>query len=273
MRQWCTETYGVGTLHRADDARCRRPQERIPRARVRGRRQALRAGARARSREPLYRRTRRNCAAAQARRRCLAEGKEEGRAEDSRHRRGAARSLLPASCAPRRTARCQRARSTRLRGAVPLRRNAGSGTSHRASHRRSRQHPADGSRRLRRRRFRQDGGRIARSFRRRAGGQASGRARADHPSRATALPKLRRSFRRLARARRVVIALSQHERGQPSHRRSRIGTDRHRRRYAPAAAGWRERSAASGSSSSTKSTASASRTRSASRSCGPRSTC
>ena len=66
---------------------------------------------------------------------------------------------------------------------------------------------ADGPRRLRRRRLRQDGGRAALGVRRRAGRLPGRGARADDAARGAAPPHVQRPLRRMARARRALVAL------------------------------------------------------------------
>ncbi len=178
-------------------------------------------------------------AAAQARRRPMAEGAAQGGAAHPRRRRGAARPVLAAR-GPRGRADERRARPN----TAPSRRPSASRRPPIRQRRSTRcsadlkSAQADGPRHLRRCRLRQDRGGAARRLRRRAGGQAGGGARPDHAARAAALHHVHRPIRRLAGAGREPVALPDQQGGR---RRScdgrRGGLRRHRDRHAAAAAG------------------------------------
>ena len=85
----------------ADHGSRRRQTTRIPHARIRRRRQALRAGVEPAPDLPLQRRAGGSRAAAPARQRAMGKGEEEGGAAGARHRRRAAQPLRPARGARR----------------------------------------------------------------------------------------------------------------------------------------------------------------------------
>ena len=121
------EDYGVGRYLGLTTHGRRRHARRVPGARVRRRRQALRAGAGARARQPLHRRAGGNRAAAQARQRPVGEGAREGRGAHPRRRGGTARRVRAARHAPRARLRRGRAAAARLRGGLPVRGDRGPG--------------------------------------------------------------------------------------------------------------------------------------------------
>ncbi len=168
----------------------RRPERRIPGARIRRRRPALRAGARAAPGHPLHRRARRDRAAAQARQRPVAEGAAQGRAARPRRRRRTARPATPG--APR--ARARRSSpprpSTTPSKRLSVRGDRRPGEAIRQVLADMRVRQADGPGRLRGRRLRQDRGGDARRVRRRAGRQAGRDAGADDAAGAAALHEL-----------------------------------------------------------------------------------
>ncbi len=108
-------------------------------------------------------------------------------------------------------------RVSRLRERLPVRRDRGSGRSHRQRAQGSRERPADGSHRVRRRRLRQNRSRDARGLRCRSGWQAGGRARADYAACSTAHRQLPRPLRRLAGAHRSRSRASARARKRPRH--------------------------------------------------------
>ena len=114
-------------LPRPAEPRPRRGRHRVPAARVRRRRQALRAGRAAPHDRALLRRPAGAGAAPQARRRRVGQGEAQGRAPGARHRGRAARALCAARGAPGPQVRGQAARSRRVRGGLRLRGNAGPG--------------------------------------------------------------------------------------------------------------------------------------------------
>ena len=103
------EQHGIGRYLGLLHARPRRRRQRVPAARLRQRRQALRAGVEPAPHQPLQRRVARGRAAARARQRPVGEGEEEGGAAGARHRGGAAQPLRAARGAHRAT----RSRSSR----------------------------------------------------------------------------------------------------------------------------------------------------------------
>ena len=177
----------------------RRHDRRVPGARIRRRRQALRARAVARADQPLHRR------AAPRPRRCTSSAATSGSKARSAPRPGSA--TPPRSCststrgAPRARATRSRVDEQQLRAFEPGFRSRRRPTRPSAIEQviedlRSPQ--ADGPRGLRRRRLRQDRSGAARRLRRRAGRQAGRRAGADDAARAAALPDVLRPLRRLA---------------------------------------------------------------------------
>ena len=114
-------------LRRPDQPGSRRRHHRIPAARVRRRRQALRAGVAARGDFALLRRAARGGAAAQAGQRPVGQGKEPRRPAGARHRRRAARPVRQARRAPGPRLPRPAARPGSLRRRLRLRGNAGPG--------------------------------------------------------------------------------------------------------------------------------------------------
>ena len=201
------EDYGVGRYRGLTTMETGGMTAEFLRARVCRRRQAVRARAGARARQPLHRRAGGNRAAAQARRRSMAEGAAACRGKHPRRGRGTARRLLAARCASGLRVPGRRAAAASLRAALPVRGDRRSAGGDPPGGRRSSGAPADGSRGLRRRGLRQDRGGAARRFRRRPGRQAGRRARAHDAARAAALPDIRRPLRRLAGQGRAPVAI------------------------------------------------------------------
>ena len=180
---------------RHEDAR--RGHPRLPRARVQGRRQGLRAHRPAREDQPLRRRRRRRAAAERARRQALAEHEGARPAAPLRRWPASCSTSTPsARCAQGHAVRARRRAADRLRGCLPLPRDARPARGDRRRQGRHGGRAADGPPDLRRRRLRQDRGRAARRAQGRGRRQAGDDARSDDDPRPAALRHLPRAPRR-----------------------------------------------------------------------------
>ncbi len=244
-----------------DDHRARCPA-RLPRDRVRGRRQAVPARREHRAALAL-RRGRGGRAARPARRRRLAvaQGAAQEAAARDRVRADQDRGAAPVEGGARDCRAGRRLR--RVRRALPLRGDRGPGRQHRSGADRSRLRAPDGPPRVRRRRLRQDGGRAARSLHRRHERLPGGGRGADDAARAPTLQDLLGSLQGPAHPRRAGLAprrrqgAGEREGGPEERRRSTSSSARMR------CSASRSHSTASACSSSTRSSTSASPTRSA----------
>ncbi len=113
-------------LPRAHDARRRRSADRVPAARVRGRRQALRSGAEPAPRDALHGRVGRGSAAAPARHGSVGQGQEEGRDAGARHGGRAAEPVCATRRAHGNEDGLRRRQLPALLAAVPVRGDRGS---------------------------------------------------------------------------------------------------------------------------------------------------
>ena len=233
-------------LRRLRDQDGRRGHPRLPRARVPGRGQGLRAHRPAREDQPLRRRRRRGAAALGAGLEALGRGQGARAARGARARRRAAQPLRRAPGAPRPRLRARRRVAARARALVPLPRDGRPDRRDRGGQGRHGVRAADGPPDLRRRRLRQDRGRAARRPQGGRRGQAGDDAGADHDPRPAAPRHLPRAAR-LDRARgRDGLAAAQARRGPRGARAVRRGHGRHPDRHPPAALARRARRRTSG---------------------------
>jgi hypothetical protein len=150
----------------------------------------------------------------------------------------------------------------RVRRALRLPGDRGSGQRHRRRARRPQCRAADGPPRLRRCRLRQDRGGAARRLRRGDLRQAGGGGGAHHPARPPTLPDVCRALQRTADQRRPALALRLRRRSAPDPGGARRGQGRYRGGHPRAAGEKTSRSRISASSSSTRSSISVWPTRS-----------
>ncbi len=193
----------------------------------------LPAGLPHRPRPPLQRRRGGRRPARQAGRQDLAREAAARLGRGAQDRRGAAAALRAARRAGRPRLPRARRRLPRVRGDVPVRRDARSGEGHRDRARRHAERRADGPPDLRRRRLRQDRGGAARDAAGRAGRQAGRGPGADDGARRAALRDLLRALRRLPGARGGAVALSHQGGAAGDAGGARRGEARRRRRHAP----------------------------------------
>ena len=240
----------------------------VPRAAVRGRGQAVRAGGAARPAAEVHRRE--PAAARPPRRHDVGAGEDARQEGDARHGRGAAQALRRAQGDPGPRVLARHALAGGVRGIVPVRPDRGPA---RRDHRHQGRHGvvhADGPAAVRRRRLRQDRGGDARRLQGGDGRQAGGVPRADHGPRVPAPEDAARAVRGIP---------GPHRHGQPLPHEGRDQADAGRpgrrqgggdRRHAPPAVEGRRSSRTSACSSWTRSSGSAWRTRSASSRCAAR---
>ena len=214
--------------------------DRVPAARIRRRRQAVRAGGAAPHHRPVLGRAAGAGAAAQARRRGLGKGEAPGGRAGARYRRGAPRALCPARRASRSGVRREAARSRGVRRGLRIRGDPRPDGGHRGGGARHARGQADGPPGVRRRRLRQDRGRAARRLRRRGRRPAGGGARADHAARRAAFQHLLRPLRRLAGAHRRAVALPHRQGDRRGAAGARRRPRRHRHRHPQAALARRQ---------------------------------
>ena len=218
-----------------------RRHARLPVPRVRRLGPGVRAGRPAREDQPLRRRRRRASAAVEARRHALGHDQGAGAPGGAGARRRAAQPVRRAQAArgPRVPARHRLA--ARVRGRVPVHRDARSARRDRVRQGRHGGAAADGPADLRRRRLRQDRGRAARGVQGGAGRQAGDAARADDDPRPAALRHVHRAAQGLPGDDRARLAVP------PGGRAARGGgavlarRGRHPDRHPPAALARRPR--------------------------------
>ena len=214
---------------------------RLPRPRVPGHRPGLHAGRPAREDLALRRRRRRAPAALQARRHAL--GHDEGARPPRRPgaRRRAAQPLRRAPPPPRLRLPARLGLAARVRGRLPVPRDARPARGDRAGQGGHGGRAPDGPADLRRRRLRQDRGRAARRLQGRQRRQAGADAGADDDPRPAALRHLHRAPARLPVHDRARLALPPAGRAARGRQALRRGQDRHPDRHAPAALARRAR--------------------------------
>src|SRR5829696_3350716 len=241
-----------GRLHRSRGPRRRalrrlrhedrqRHHARLPEPRVPGRRQGLHAGRPAREDLALRRRRRQRPDPLQARRHAL--GQDQGpRAQGRAGARGRAAQPLRRAQAPARARlRARLGLAARVRGRVPVPRDARPARGDRVREGRHGVRAPDGPPDLRRRGLRQDGGRAARRVQGRQRRQAGADAGADDHPRPAALRHLHRAPARLPVHDRARLALPPAGRAARRGQGVRRGQDRHPHRHPPAALARRAR--------------------------------
>ncbi len=219
----------------------RRRHARLPQPRVRGHRQGLPAGRPAREDLALRRRRRRAPAAVQARRHAL--GQAQGARPQGRPgaRRRAAQPLRRAQAPPRPRLRARLGLAARVRGALPVPRDARPARRDRVGQGGHGVRAPDGPADLRRRRLRQDRGRAARRVQGGQRRQAGADARADDDPRPAALRHVRRAAARLPVHDRARLALPLRRRAARGRQALLRGQGRHPDRHPPAALARRAR--------------------------------
>ncbi len=208
------EDHGVARFSGFDTKTLAGDHPRLPRARVQGQRQGLRAHRPARQDQPLRRRRRLRGGAERARRQALAQPEGEGAARRPGDGGRAAQPLRRAPGPPRPRLLARRRAAARLRGLLPLSRDGRPDGGDRRSQGRHGGRAADGPPDLRRRRLRQDRGGHARRPQGGRGRQAGDDAGADDDPRPAALRQLPRALRRHPLQRRDGLAAAPAGRGQ-----------------------------------------------------------
>ena len=213
----------------------RRHHARLPEPRVPGRRQGLHAGRPAGEDQPLRRRRRQRAVALQARRQAL--GHDQGARPPRRAGAGrrAAQPLRRAQAPARLRVRARLGLAARVRGRVPVPRDARPARGDRGGQGRHGVRAPDGPADLRRRRLRQDRGRAARRVQVGERRQAGADARADDDPRPAALRHVRRAAARLPVHDRARQPLPPRRRAARRGQALRRGQGRHPDRHPPRA--------------------------------------